>query len=135
MWISSILESIFKLCVRWHASIFFFQIHYYWVFLSWVLQSSKTLNLLRLAVIVCTQSSSNDVPVINNVFFLPAEVREKIRKRGIKTYTGLGRYYRERDERGDGVMYRFQLEKGLFTFHIDLDPEVLLSRPGLLLRS
>lgn len=65
-----------------------------------------------------------------------AVVQEKIRKRGIKTYTGLGRYYRERDERGDGIMYRFQLEKGLFTFHIDLDPEVtfpdLLKCPSVL---
>lgn len=60
---------------------------------------------------------------IVNIFF-SAEVQEKIKRRGIKTYTGLGRYYRERDERGDAVMYRFQLEKGLFTYHIDLDPEV-----------
>ncbi|XP_062613166.1 calcyphosin-2-like [Saccostrea cucullata] len=68
---------------------------------------------------------SIDSDIQKVVAAVQAEVREKISKRGIKTYTGLGRYYRERDERGDGVMYRFQLEKGLFTFHIDLDPELL----------
>ena len=48
MWRSSILEWIFKLCVCGHSPQFSFsQIHYYWVLLSWVLQLSKTLNLLR----------------------------------------------------------------------------------------
>lgn len=68
---------------------------------------------------------SSDTDVQKIITAVQAVVQEKIRKRGIKTYTGLSRYYRERDERGDGIMYRFQLEKGLFTFHIDLDPELL----------
>nr|XP_022291385.1 calcyphosin-2-like isoform X2 [Crassostrea virginica] len=74
---------------------------------------------------VTQRQKSSDTDTHKIITAVQAEVREKIRKRGIKTYTGLGRYYRERDERGDGVMYRFQLEKGLFTFHIDLDPELL----------
>ncbi|XP_052810752.1 calcyphosin-2-like [Mya arenaria] len=52
-------------------------------------------------------------------------VQKKIQKRAIKTITGLGRYYRQTAGTGSGVLYRFELEKGLFDFHIDLPPETL----------
>ena len=57
---------------------------------------------------------------------ISAEVQKKLAKRGIKTYTGLGRYYRNIDNSGTGVLYRFELEKGLFTFRIELPPEVMI---------
>ncbi|KAJ8314669.1 hypothetical protein KUTeg_006819 [Tegillarca granosa] len=52
-------------------------------------------------------------------------VRSKLRKRGIKTVTGLGRYYRKEDTSGTGVLYRYALEKGLYQYHIDLSTEKL----------
>ncbi|KAK3096844.1 hypothetical protein FSP39_003894 [Pinctada imbricata] len=54
-----------------------------------------------------------------------AEVQKKLMKRGIKTYTGLGRYYRKLDDTNTGILYRFELEKGLFTYRIELPPELL----------
>ncbi|KAH3747908.1 calcyphosin-2-like [Dreissena polymorpha] len=56
---------------------------------------------------------------------IQSNVQKKIRKRAIRTITGLGRFYRKTDQSGTGVMYRFELEKGLFDFHIDMPPETL----------
>lgn len=52
-------------------------------------------------------------------------VQKKIRKRAIRTITGLGRFYRKADSSGTGVLYRFELEKGLFDYHIELPPDTL----------
>jgi hypothetical protein len=49
-------------------------------------------------------------------------------KRGIKTITGLGRYYRKLDKSGSGILYKFELEKGLFTYHIELPPQVCVHK-------
>ena len=58
---------------------------------------------------------------------LTGNVQKKIRKRAIRTITGLGRFYRKTDSSGKGILYRFELEKGLFDFHIDLPPDVSMS--------
>ena len=58
------------------------------------------------------------------VYFSTDNVQKKIRKRAIRTITGLGRFYRKSDSSGTGVLFRFELEKGLFDFHIDMPPEV-----------
>ena len=55
---------------------------------------------------------------------ISANVQKKIKKRAIRTITGLGRFYRKADTSGKGVLYRFELEKGLFDYHIDLPPDV-----------
>lgn len=56
---------------------------------------------------------------------IQSNVQKKIRKRAIRTITGLGRFYRKADTTGTGVLFRFELEKGLFDFHIDLPPDTL----------
>ncbi|KAL4233136.1 Calcium-dependent secretion activator 2 [Mactra antiquata] len=56
---------------------------------------------------------------------IQTNVQKKIRKRAIRTITGLGRYYRTTDQTGSGILYRFELEKGLFQFHIELPPDTL----------
>ena len=48
----------------------------------------------------------------------------QIRKRGIKTITGLGRHYRQLDTNGSGLLLQHDLERGLLRFHIDLQPQV-----------
>lgn len=53
-------------------------------------------------------------------------VQKQIRKRGIKTVTGLGRHYRSIDRSGTGILDQHDLERGLLRFHIDLLPEVVL---------
>ena len=53
-----------------------------------------------------------------------AQVQDQISKRGIRTVTGLGRFYRKLDSYNTGVLDQYDLEKGLKTFHIDLDPQV-----------
>jgi len=53
-------------------------------------------------------------------------VKKKLKKRGVKTVTGLSRHYRKVDTKGKGILYRFELEEGLFKYHIVLPPEVSL---------
>ncbi|XP_033741222.1 calcyphosin-2-like isoform X2 [Pecten maximus] len=56
---------------------------------------------------------------------LQAEVRKKLKKRGVRTMTGLGRHYRKVDKRGTGVLYKYELEEGIIKFRIDLTPDQL----------
>ncbi|XP_021354075.1 calcyphosin-2-like isoform X1 [Mizuhopecten yessoensis] len=56
---------------------------------------------------------------------LQAEVRKKLKKRGVRTMTGLGRHYRRADTKGTGVLYKYELEEGIIKFHIDLTPDQL----------
>lgn len=60
-----------------------------------------------------------------NLLFLSSvqeAAQAQIRKRGIKTITGLGRHYRELDSTGTGELLQHDLERGLLRFHIDLPP-------------
>ncbi|KAL5011125.1 hypothetical protein ScPMuIL_013430 [Solemya velum] len=59
------------------------------------------------------------------VHAVQSEVRKQLKKRAIRTITGLGRYYRSIDPSREGILYRFELEKGLFDYHIELSPEKL----------
>lgn len=52
------------------------------------------------------------------------DVQRQIHKRGIQTVTGLGRYYRTLDQYNTGMLDQYDLEKGLKTFHINLDQKV-----------
>lgn len=72
-------------------------------------------------------NAQNKQEFINNRILKGVQeaVREKLTKRGIKTVTGLGRYYRNLDKSGTGVLFKFELEKGLFTFHVELTPQDL----------
>ncbi|XP_005098660.3 calcyphosin-2 [Aplysia californica] len=59
------------------------------------------------------------------LYMIQDEVRTKIQKRGIRTVTGLGRYYRKLDQYKTGILDQYDLEKGLKTFRINLEPETL----------
>ena len=47
-----------------------------------------------------------------------------IKKRGIKTVTGLGRHYRKLDQYKTGILDQYDLEGGLKKYRINLTPEV-----------
>ncbi|XP_076445679.1 calcyphosin-2-like [Babylonia areolata] len=72
-------------------------------------------------------AGASQVDFENRQFLLQVQeaVQAQIRKRGIKTITGLGRHYRQIDREGTGVLLQHDLERGLLRFHIDLPPQVL----------
>lgn len=71
------------------------------------------------------EPSKIDVENREFLFMIQAQVQEQIRKRGIRTVTGLGRLYRKLDTYNTGVLDQYDLEKGLKSFHINLDPQHL----------
>ncbi|PVD28585.1 hypothetical protein C0Q70_11176 [Pomacea canaliculata] len=74
------------------------------------------------------QTDMSHITAYENRQFLAAiqeSVQKQIRKRGIKTVTGLGRHYRSIDRSGTGILDQHDLERGLLRFHIDLLPEDL----------
>jgi len=46
--------------------------------------------------------------------------RQQIGKRGIKVYTGIGRLLRKGDLNGDGLINKFELEKSLVDFRVNI---------------
>ncbi|GFO40241.1 calcyphosin-2-like [Plakobranchus ocellatus] len=71
------------------------------------------------------QPSKLDVENREFLYMIQAEVQDQIRKRGIRTITGLGRFYRKLDVYKTGILDQYDLEKGLKTFRINLDPQHL----------
>ncbi|KAK3792689.1 hypothetical protein RRG08_020758 [Elysia crispata] len=71
------------------------------------------------------EPSKIDVENREFLCMMQAQVQDQISKRGIRTVTGLGRFYRKLDSYNTGVLDQYDLEKGLKTFHIDLDPQHL----------
>ena len=51
-------------------------------------------------------------------------VHRQIKKRGIKVLTGLGKLFHKLDENGDGRLNKYELEKALIDFHINIPDEV-----------
>ena len=59
------------------------------------------------------------------VFIFTAIVKPQIVKRGIKVYTGLGRLYRKASLKSDdGKLNKYELERGLLDFHIEIPQSV-----------
>ncbi|ESO84979.1 hypothetical protein LOTGIDRAFT_236023 [Lottia gigantea] len=56
---------------------------------------------------------------------LQETVQILIKKRGVKTVTGLGRHYRQLDKTGTGWLDQYDLERGLQKFHIQIDQQTL----------
>ena len=57
--------------------------------------------------------------------FPPVIVREQIKSRGIKVFTGLGRHLRQVAKDTDGAkVNKYELEKALINFHIQVPQEV-----------
>ncbi|GFS04396.1 calcyphosin-2-like [Elysia marginata] len=71
------------------------------------------------------EPSKIDVENREFLVMMQAQVQDQISKRGIRTVTGLGRFYRKLDTYNTGVLDQYDLEKGLKTFHIKLDPQHL----------
>lgn len=51
-------------------------------------------------------------------------IRAQVENRGIKTMTGLFHYLQKQDINGDGCLNKYELEKALIEYHIDVDDEV-----------
>lgn len=47
-----------------------------------------------------------------------------IKKRGVKTLTGLSAHFRRSDRTGDGMLDRYELQSAIKDYHIHLTPEV-----------
>ncbi|XP_041114137.1 calcyphosin-2 isoform X2 [Polyodon spathula] len=47
-------------------------------------------------------------------------LKERLSKRGVRTLTGLGKYFRNKDTSGDGVLHKTELRQALKEFHLDL---------------
>ncbi|XP_072914968.1 calcyphosin-2 isoform X5 [Hemitrygon akajei] len=50
-------------------------------------------------------------------------LREKLKNRGVRTMTGLGKYFRQRDSSGNGDMAKAELKQALKEFHLELPNE------------
>ncbi|MGH0122574.1 UNVERIFIED_CONTAM: hypothetical protein FKN15_033665, partial [Acipenser sinensis] len=56
-----------------------------------------------------------------NVFkAIQGMLKERLSKRGVRTLTGLGKYFRNKDTSGDGVLQKTELRQALKEFHLDL---------------
>lgn len=53
-----------------------------------------------------------------------ATVRKQLRKRGVKTLTGLGRYFQTLDTTGDGRIDKHEFKEALKKINIQIPPEV-----------
>ena len=58
------------------------------------------------------------------MLYFADQVQDIIKKRGVRTVTGLGRHYRRLDQYKTGILDQYDLEGGLKTFRINLSPEV-----------
>ncbi|XP_067855405.1 calcyphosin-2 [Heptranchias perlo] len=47
-------------------------------------------------------------------------LKEKLERRGVRTVTGLGRFFRQRDPYGSGVLGKMELKQALKEFHLEL---------------
>ncbi|XP_064617965.1 calcyphosin-2-like isoform X3 [Liolophura sinensis] len=59
-------------------------------------------------------------------------VRKLLKKRGVRTVMGLGHHCRKLDRNNTGLLPRFELEKALLHYHIDLGEGVLASLLAIL---
>lgn len=59
-------------------------------------------------------------------------VQKQLRKRGVKVLTGLSRLFRRYDTSGDGQLNKYELEKALMEYRIDLEQDMFDDLWGLL---
>lgn len=63
---------------------------------------------------------------------IQADVRQQLKKRGIRTVTGLGQYFRKLDQSESGLIMIFDLEKALREYHINLAQQDIDDLLGIL---
>ncbi|XP_075065646.1 calcyphosin-2 [Mixophyes fleayi] len=54
-------------------------------------------------------------------------MKEKLKTRGVRTLTGLGKYFRELDKNGTGYLGKTEFKQALKTFHLDVSEKVFES--------
>ncbi|XP_046845226.1 calcyphosin-2-like [Xenia sp. Carnegie-2017] len=67
-----------------------------------------------------TEDEREKRDIISNV---KATVRKQLKKRGVKTLTGLGRYFQTLDTTGDGRIDKHEFKEALKKFNIQIPPE------------
>uniref|UniRef100_W5NHE1 Calcyphosine 2 n=1 Tax=Lepisosteus oculatus TaxID=7918 RepID=W5NHE1_LEPOC len=56
----------------------------------------------------------------NTLFSIQGTLKEKLKKRGVRTLTGIGKLFRSLDKSGDGVLQKEQVQLALKEFHLTL---------------
>ncbi|XP_077998416.1 calcyphosin-2-like [Glandiceps talaboti] len=54
---------------------------------------------------------------------IQSEVQQQLKKRGVKTMTGLGQHFRKLDRTGDGKLDKIELRKALQLYHVNIEEE------------
>lgn len=78
------------------------------------------------SMLLATSTGKNQGPTKQelddkNVFkAIQGMLKERLSKRGVRTLTGLGKYFRNKDTSGDGVLQKTELRQALKEFHLDL---------------
>ncbi|XP_051885740.1 calcyphosin-2 isoform X4 [Pristis pectinata] len=67
--------------------------------------------------------SKQEIDDRNLLLFAQGLLREKLKKRGVRTITGLGKYLRQRDSSGSGVLAKAELKQALKEFRLELPRE------------
>eukprot|EP00079_Xenopus_tropicalis_P033973 XP_017947744.1 PREDICTED: calcyphosin-2 isoform X2 [Xenopus tropicalis] len=63
-----------------------------------------------------------------NVFWAMQDMmKEKLKSRGVQTLTGLGKFFRQVDENGDGILQKAKFKQALKVFHLDVSEEIFES--------
>ena len=84
--------------------------------------------IVALSLLKLNGSSTNEYHdcsyLARNEMFAAGLVQRQLRKRGIKVWTSLARLFRQLDESGDGKLNKYELEKAMVDYHIDIPQEV-----------
>ncbi|XP_078423868.1 calcyphosin-2 isoform X2 [Cetorhinus maximus] len=64
--------------------------------------------------------SKQEIDDRNTVMSVQGLLKEKLKKRGVLTMTGLVRFFHQRDQCGGGVLQKMELRQGLKEFHLEL---------------
>ncbi|KAG8439698.1 hypothetical protein GDO86_005754 [Hymenochirus boettgeri] len=54
-------------------------------------------------------------------------MKEKLKNRGVRTLTGLGKYFRQLDKNGNGILQRAEFEQAMKTFHLEVSEKIFES--------
>lgn len=68
--------------------------------------------------------ASNNTLLVLAYFFSQGLSQSQLKRRGIRFFTGLAKYFHTMDENGDGKLNRFCLEKALIEFKLELPMDV-----------
>ncbi|MEE6480639.1 hypothetical protein FKM82_012633 [Ascaphus truei] len=103
-------------------------------------ESVKQNTLLKIRITAVDEEAMNSLRVIfggskigldihgnddSSVFLAVQDVmKEKLKNRGVRTLTGLGKYFRQLDKKGNGFFPKTEFKQVLKTFHLDISEKV-----------